>query len=73
MKICDVKEISEISETTETSESESYGNFGNFGNYQIFRSNGAFGGITSKISVISYFGSLNTTVGPEKHVEKPDE
>jgi hypothetical protein len=37
--------------------------YGNFRNYRIFRSNRACGSITSKISeisVISFFGSLNT-------------
>jgi hypothetical protein len=52
--ICKVKEISE---------SASYGSFGNFRNYQIFRNNEAFRSIIfkiSEISVISFFGSLNT-------------
>jgi hypothetical protein len=63
LKIWEIKEISKISEITELSESTSYGNLGNFRNYQIFRNNEAFRGITSKvseISVISFFGSLNT-------------
>jgi hypothetical protein len=55
----------EVTEILEISETRSYGNLGNFGNYRIFQSSRGFGSIgykISEISIISFFGSLNTAV-----------